>query len=225
MNNLFDELFAFFFFFLFFKLPVSSIVVFSQSCNSKYLLTNFCKQILANRLNSQAVSMNGRDFQLELQSTIAAWRRTASHPCHCSDTEPTYSKERNTGQKLLILQVFMPDMASNIAFRYLGQRYQNQSMQEAIAALERRWAFPPHAGCPYQPVWILNHFRKWVQEYLHAKVKVQIANSLSSHHVSWGLHRESHWCPPDLTNTKYLKTANARLGPISENVGHSSATL
>lgn len=169
--------------------------------------------------------MNGRDFQLELQSTIAAWRRTASHPCHCSDTEPTYSKERNTGQKLLILQVFMPDMASNIAFRYLGQRYQNQSMQEAIAALERRWAFPPHAGCPYQPVWILNHFRKWVQEYLHAKVKVQIANSLSSHHVSWGLHRESHWCPPDLTNTKYLKTANARLGAISENVGHSSAML
>lgn len=169
--------------------------------------------------------MNGRDFQLELQSTIAAWRRTASHSCHCSNTEPTHSKERNTGQKLLILQVFMPDMASNVAFRYLGQRYQNHCMQEAVAALERCWAFPPHAGCPYQPVWILNHFRKWVQEYLHAKVKVQIANSLSSHHVSWGLHRESHWCPPDLTNTKYLKTANARLGAISENVGHSSAML
>lgn len=126
-----------FFFFLFFKLPVSSIVVFSLSCNSKYLLTNFCKQILANRLHSQAVSMNGQDFQLKLQSTIAAWRRMAFHPCHCSDTEPTHPKERNTGQELLILPVFMPDMASNTAFRYLGQGYQNHSMQEAIAALER----------------------------------------------------------------------------------------
>lgn len=54
----------------------------------------------------------------------------------------------------------------------------------------------------------------------------QIAISLSSHLVSWGLHQENLCCSLNLTKTKHLKTANTRLGAISENVGHSfSSTM
>ena len=135
----------------------------------------------------------------------------ASRPCQSSYIEPTHPKERNTNQELLIWQGLCTRNGLQPGFQIAGARvpklWKQLLLLRGVECSHLVLGFRINLfGCSTISE---NGSEDTLVQTLRCR---QIANSLSSRLVSWGLHQENHLSLSELDRDQTPQNCKCKTG-------------